>query len=281
LWLHVWVLWALAVAPLIDLVRRHPEFLIANELDRGRLVALLGVVLVLAPLPLVVAAWRSRASAGRLPTVLLAVPSLLVGLTLGQRLAMGALPLAAILAGTLCLLYARRPAVRRYLTWLGLVACVAPLHLLLDPAVRRVGAGHAIDPRASGRPATGGTPVVILLLDELPVTTLLSDSGTLDRRRFPNLARLADRAHWFEDVVAVDPSTPRAVAGILAGAPLAEGELPIAADLPINLFTLLAPTHRISAYEPVTRLCPSSLNGLTNRTRLLGGSSWLLDVAIL
>ena len=287
LWWHVWVLSALAAAPVLDVLRGHPEFLIANDFDRWRLAAAIALLLIVLPAPLLIAAWTQRRTGSSWPAVLLLPGSAVICLLLWQRLssvsgaaAAATLAVLAVLAVlTLLWSYPRHGTVRRFLGWLGLVAIVAPVQLTLDPAVRRVVA--STDQQT---PATLGAslpPVVILVLDELPITTLLDVDGAVDRRRFPNLARLASHAHWFENMQTVDGSTPRAVTALLTGSRLPDGLLPIARDRPRNLFTLLAPHARISAFEPVTRLCPVELNALANDARILGASSWLLDVAVL
>jgi len=227
-----------------------------------------------------VPAWWLRSATGRWPAILLAPPVLAIGLYLGGVLGLelGRIVPALVLATAVCWSYSRHAAFRRYLSWLAIAVLVAPLHLLLDPAVRRVtmrGASGATGGAAGWRP-----PVVMLLLDELPLATLLDSNGMLDRRRFPNLASLADQAHWFTDLRSVDTATERAVPALLTGRLPAEGAQPVVADQPVNLFTLLAPHYRIAASESVSRLCPPELNGLAKDDRILGGGSWLIDVAV-
>lgn len=281
LWWHSWTLSALAAAPVIDIIRRDPAFMLANEFGPLQLLLLLVVLTVAAPLPLMSVAWMLRSSSSGWPTLVLAPPAFAIGLYFGDRLGLelgGLLP-AAVFAGLICWSYARKVAVRRYMGWLALVALLAPLHLLFDSSVRR--ATSPTEFKAATR--VGGEsrpPVVVLLLDELPTATLLDAKGAIDQRRFPSLASLADQAHWFPNFRSTDPATGRAVPALLAGKIPPPGSLAIARDLPDNLFTLLAPHYRISASESGSRLCPADLNSLVRGSRLLGAGSWLIDVGV-
>lgn len=285
LWWHCWTLCALAVAPVIDVVRRDPAFLLANDFGPARLLALLAALLLVAPLPLVVIAYRLRDSTHPWAPAVLAPPTLALGLYLGGRagLELARLLPAALLAVAVYWAYRRAPLFRRYLGWLALVALVAPLQMLGDSRVHRVvwPDGRFMVERAGG---SARPPIAILLLDELPVSSLIDASdpaGGIDRRRFPHLAALADTAHWFTDYRSTDGATERAVAGLLSGRPLPEGALPVARDVPRNLFTLLAPHYRLFASETVTRLCPRDLNARTRQAGPLGAYSWLADTGTL
>jgi hypothetical protein len=273
--LHLWTAWALVAAPLVNALAMNPEFLVAHDIGLPRLAALLLIGLVLVPLPWVALALLSTSGARWRPWLLLP-PLVLLGLSgaisAGCGLAAG--PIGLAFAALALTAYVRSPAVRRYFTWLAPIALVAPAMLLgrLDQL--------ATSPAqlTADRQTANGAPTVVLILDELPITSLLDDRGVLDARRFPRLAALAETAHWFDNVLSVDSSTPKAVSALLTGAQLVKGQLPTARDLPRNLFTLLAPTHEIAALEPVTRLCPPALNQIRR-----GGQSereWLRDTAI-
>ncbi len=281
LWLHVWGAWALAIAPVLDVLRQHPEFLIANDFDSWRIAGLLCALLVILPAPWVAWAWFRRHSGGRLPVLLLAPPLLLIGLIVAGRFSAGWGGSAAASAGAALFvwLYSTRPGIRQYASLLVSIGFVAPALLLIDPSVRRLAArSGGVDLGAADDLAP---PIVVVVLDELPITTLLNDDGALDRRRFPHLSELAERSHWFENTSSVDPATAQAVSALLAGRRTQPGELPIWRDLPDNLFTLLARRYRISAVEPVTRLCPVELNRFTAGQRPTGRFSSFTDVAVI
>lgn len=278
--LHVWTVWALAWAPACDLIARHPQFLVANDLGPARLVVVLAAVLLVLPLPLVAAAavLRARPTAGPL---LLSPGVALLTCALTRRWLPGWWPLAAAVAVTTIVIvaYRRRAAVRRYFDALAPVALVAPALLLWSSSGR---------PAAAERAASGALPegastvrsIVVVVLDELPITTLLDDDGRLDGRRFPALSRLAATATWYDDVVSVASDTAPAVGALLTGRRLDSDQPASWRHLPDNLFTLLAPRYRIHALEPVTRLCPIELNRSVRARRRLGDWSVLADVAV-
>src|SRR6185437_1025081 len=103
------------------------------------------------------------------------------------------------------------------------------------------------------------TPILHVILDELPVTTVVGSDGRLDARRFPNLARLARDATWYRHATTVADNTLEAVPLQLTGLMPHVGDLPTSADHPRNLFTLFGRSHRMLAAEPVTDLCPRRL----------------------
>ncbi|MCZ6507846.1 MAG: sulfatase-like hydrolase/transferase [Acidobacteria bacterium] len=275
--LHVWALWVLAAAPVLNLLRHYPEFFIAHDAAAGQILGFVALLVAGLPLPWVLLACLLRAKA--IAWILVLPPLAVVGLQIGMAAGLGAGSLlgAAALVLSAGWAYRRQESVRRYFSWLALVALVAPAGFLADPAIRRLWLPQP-DPPNLGQAVTAGAPTIVVVLDELPVATLLDADGALDRRRFPNLAGLADQAHWFDNVVSVDSSTPKALSAILTGRRLAPGQLPQASDLPISLFRLLAPGYRVTALEPVTRICPPEINHLAEHD--LGQPDLLADAAI-
>ena len=155
----------------------------------------------------------------------------------------------------------RGEVVKRALRYVAVLpAVVVAVFLFTDPVAEIVLAadGDADAAAAIARPA----PIVMVVLDELPLTSLLDDAGTIDARQFPNLARLADDATLYRNHTSVAPSTPQAVPAILTGRyPDSGDRLPISAAYPENLFSLLGPDYRHNVFESSTRLCPESLCG--------------------
>lgn len=189
----------------------------------------------------------------------LATVALLVGLTAVQvAKALGAGPVVALIASVLAALlltwaYQRYAAVATWAQFTAVLPVAAVLlflfasptgDLLWSPA-----AGAADGPNDH-------PPVVVLVLDELPTLSLLDDEGRIDRVRFPNLAALADDATWYRRFSSVAPSTQYAVPAALTGNPPREVR-PLWTNYPDNVFSLLAPTHDLVAFETATKLCGS------------------------
>jgi hypothetical protein len=169
----------------------------------------------------------------------------------GIPLVVGAL-LVGVVAGAA---YQRSRAVPLWLAF----AAVAPLGFLVlfltsSSTARLLSADEALPDVEVGAPA----PVVMLVLDELPMSSLLDADRTIDRDLFPNLAALADDSHWFRNTTTVSTSTWHAVPAIATGQLPADDSLPITDSHPDSLFTLLGSTYDMHVTESNTRLCPSS-----------------------
>jgi hypothetical protein len=101
--------------------------------------------------------------------------------------------------------------------------------------------------------------VVMVVFDELPVTSLMGPDEQIDADRYPAFARVADEAIWFRGATAVHDSTALAVPAILEGRYPRVGLGSDYGSHPRNLFTLLAPRYELHVSEEATGLCPPSL----------------------
>ena len=271
---------SLAIAqPVYDLLRRTPEFFAIRQLSMTDVLALVALLAVGPALALSVPAIAARfcRPAWIRPTV--AGPAgLLAGAIVLQAARGLSAPLAAILGAAACAVaigaYIRLPAIRLLASILAIAAIVAPAILVLDGDVRRSLSS------SSGQIATHATgaraPVVLVVFDEWSVISILDGEGGIDRQRLPNLARLADRATWYPNATAASNMTNQAVPAVLTGLRPGPEQLPIGEDHPINLFTLLAPSHDLFAMEPVTSLCPPGLNLFEQRRPAFGRRLGLL-----
>ena len=145
-------------------------------------------------------------------------------------------------------LWARFTAILPVLS-VGAFLVASPTSAILQPSVRELSS----DADGGARPS-----VLFLVLDELPTASLLDADGGIDRARFPNLASLADDGTWYRNHTAAATTTAQAIPSILTGNGPRDGA-PLAATYPDNLFTLLAPTHRLQVSESLTAMCPTRL----------------------
>jgi hypothetical protein len=264
--LHLGALWALAFAqPLLDLLGRNAQFFVARgstALD----ILLLASAYTLAP-PLVGAAlvWglgRIRPALGwaaMLVLVALIVAALLLP-PAGDALAGSAvaIPMAIVLGAGAAALYARAAAVRSFVS----VLSPAPLIVLLLFLVLSPVRGLLVPSEASGAvtgPSRSSTPIVHVVLDELPQTTLADAEGRIDAELFPNFARLARESTWYRNATTVDDLTTEAVPAQLTGEQPQQGSLPTTRDHPRSLFTLFERSHAFTVVEPITDVCPTRL----------------------
>ena len=120
-----------------------------------------------------------------------------------------------------------------------------------------------VEPARAARP-----PVVMIVLDELPVDSLLGADGEIDARRFPNFARLASLSTWFPNAQSVYDGTEKAVPALLAGTNPGPGLGSTWRDHPRSVFTYLGRLgYEMHVREEVTTVCPPRL---CRRTRNYG-----------
>ena len=159
-------------------------------------------------------------------------------------------------------LYASLPWPRLWLRFLTPAPLVfALLFLLVSPTSALV-----LPARAASAPgpttvaaATGDRPpVVMILFDEFPLSSLLDAEGRIDRRVYPNFAALADESTWYRNATGVAGYTPWAMPAMLTGNYPAEARAPSWTAYPDNLFTLLDGSYDLKVYETISQLCPPS-----------------------
>jgi hypothetical protein len=260
---HVAALWTFAVVqPLFQLLERYPEFFAARGAS-GAEIALLAVgVALLPPVLLMGLEWVVGLVDRRLGWALqLAYVGVLVAAIVLQAAPPHAAPtllaVAAATGGAAMWGYARSAASRSLLSVLSPAIVVSVLVFLLfsnvTPLVLASGGG--------GETAAGDEhpPVVLVIFDEFPVHSLMGADGRIDARRFPNFARLAADSTWYRDTASVDQDTPYAVPAILDGRLPRRERLPVAADHPHNIFTLLAGRYELHVREDATALCSQAL----------------------
>jgi hypothetical protein len=268
--LHLFALCAFAIAqPLLDLLGRQPEFFVSRGSGALEILLLLAGLLALPPLCLVALLWLARALSRRLEwglgLVLVAVlvaasalPPLLRRAVIPDAAAV-ALALGAGIAGAA--LYATRKAARDLTSALAFAPAVFAAIFLLGTDVRKlVFSTDAV--AASSARVRGDVPIVFVIFDELPLSSLLGANGAIDSIRFPAFAAFAERSTWFRGVSAVSTRTNYAVPAILTGRyPPLERRLPIRADYPENLFSLLDGAYQLEVIETETQLCARPLRG--------------------
>ncbi len=260
------VVYAFAIAqPLLDLLGRNAEFFVARRSPASDVIATALIVAVLIPgvLALVVAGVsRLHAPTG---TVLHWIVLTVLGGVLAVQI-FNHTPIAdltgwiqvvlALAFGVLLTLAFYRLSALRWVFRFGAITplLIVALFLFASPVSKLLfgSPAEALGAVAVAKPA----PVVMLVFDEFPVASLMDANGDLQRDLYPNFARLADEGTWYRNATGVQQQTMQALPAILTGVDPPPDKLPMAADYPNSLFTLLADSYDITAYEPVTELCP-------------------------
>lgn len=254
--------------PLLDVLGRSPDFFLFHRATRAEVLALLGLVtlvptgaLALLGVASRLAGHRIRAATHRLTlALLLTVLAVQVGRELTPLRGVP-LVLAAGAAGAAGVAAHRRwsaPGRVLRLAAVGPLLFVA-LFVLVSPASVVVlprggdGAGPGVAAGPGGHP-----PVVLLVLDELPLVSLLGPDGRVDADRFPHFAELAGGSTWYRNATGVSGWTPYALPALLTGRYPARPDAPHYAYHPDNLFTAFGGRYDVRAQESITRLCPPS-----------------------
>lgn len=266
--------------PVLDLLRAAPDFLVAHQARPSGILALALVLSLLLPAVVAVVVWivwRIHARAGRiLETVVAAAAfALMVMLALarwesidGRILIALALLSGAAAAGA----YARWAGVRTFTTALapGLVAF--PLIFFLNPGIKSLMAPP--DARAQSASAST-TPVVMVVFDQFPLTSLLGPGNTIDRAAYPAFAELAGGSTWYRNATTVSDYTRWALPAILTGREPVPSGLPVAAHHPASLFTMLGASHRMHVFEPITAMCPREICAVNDQSL----AAWMRGMA--
>jgi len=273
--LHVFALSGLVVAqPVYYWLSRQPEFLVAHGV--GALEAVLLVVLLSFVFPVlllvVVMVWRILG-----PRALLACQVFSIGVLVGL-FGLHAVPVTSgwalwvvfsvfMIAGLA--FYWRQAFFRRLLSYAVVPAIIFPFVFLLADPVRSLafaGQARAMDVAGLG----GGTeqeqekalssPVLLVIFDELAMSSLENAEGEINQELFPNFARLADTSVWFPRAATIYKGTPPSIIALMTGS-IPDTTLSRNAhwnQYPKNLFTWASALYggNVDANELWTNLCP-------------------------
>lgn len=269
--LHLVVLWSFAVVqPLFAELERSAEFFVARDNTSSDILLFAFALVLVPPAAMMLVELAARAIGEPLGR---AVHLTFVGL-LGAVFAIGLfkrllpdtsavlLPAAALAGAGIAVAYVRSGGVRLVITVLAVAPVVFLAGFLLFSPVSQLVTGKQSGGVASA--ATGDTPVVLVIFDELPTMSLMSAQRRIDADRVPSFAQLASSSTWYRNATTVADGTFVAVPAILTGrAPAAR--LPTSRSYPDSIFTLVGKRYDIHALEPITHVCPTALCGARKR----------------
>ena len=98
--------------------------------------------------------------------------------------------------------------------------------------------------------------VLMIVFDEAMLSPLLRTDGTINRKRFPGFAALADSSTWYRNMMGTAQRTTEAVPSILDGTWPTLKNYPVLRDHPNNLFTYMQGRKELDVYQAITKLCP-------------------------
>ncbi|PZG14051.1 sulfatase, partial [Micromonospora craterilacus] len=252
--------------PLLDVLGRSPDFFLFHRADRREILLLVALITVLPTVALgllgLVSGLAGRAGRTATHTLLVGLLTAALAVQVGRHVTpLRGVPLlvaAAAVGAAGVVAYRRWRAPGRVLRLAGVGPLVfVGLFLFVSPTA------PVVLPRGDGGAAGTATgnlhpPVVMLILDELPLVSLLGPDGRIDAARFPHFAELAAGSTWYRNATGVSGWTPYALPAMLTGRYPAEAVAPHYSHYPDNLFTAFGGLYDIRAEESITRLCPPS-----------------------
>ena len=248
-------------APLLDLYGRNPEVFVANRTDPFEIV-LFGLIVTLTipllSLGILVAVRRVSERAQEISyQVIVIILALAAGLVVGRQVfpesTLGAVINAVVVAAVVLGLH-------RWMRGLLVVLAAAlPVVLVLfvsTSASARLVWSEPDVPDTAGTDIRAPAPVVLIQLDEFPVSSLMNQEGGINEALFPNFARLANEGTWYRNAFSSSIATTQSVPAILTGRLGEKGLSPSSVDHPNNLFTLLEGAYEMHVIEWVAEMCP-------------------------
>ena len=285
--------------PLLDILGHNPEFFTVRRSTSVQIV-LFALALILVP-PAVLLAVEllvgiaSRAASEIVHLVFIAALVAVIGLhAFANRTTLsgvGVLVLAAAVGALGAVLYSRIPAVGSFLTVLAPAPFIFLALFLFDSGASKL--VFVNNPKVQERHVSSTTPVVLIVFDEFAPVALMNRDEKIDADRYPNFAALANQSTWFRSATTVQWLTEVAVPAVLTGIlPKNTGRklLPIYADHPDNIFTLLGGSYRVRAVESITQLCPvkickevrgASPSAVSDTTRSLASDAGIVYLHLL
>lgn len=281
--ISVWVLFTFAVGqPLLDLVGGNPEFFLARAAPAMDIVLVAISVLFFIPGLLALLIIGARALHPTFGAMVHAIAFTVVAaalvVSIMQRTPAASLAVWAQIAigliagGGLWIVYVRSTLLRMSVRF----AAIGPfvflfVFLMWSPTSQLLWASGPID-QAAGVEVANPVPIVMLVFDEFPVASLIDSEGNIQESAYPSFARLARDGVWFRNAVGIEQQTEHAMPAILTGRHPEDREaIPMTADYPLSLFSLLSDTYDIRGVESVTELCPDY--ACSNQTRIVSPAS--------
>lgn len=266
--LELFAIAGLAVTqPVLDLLSKNVSIFVTRRASAFQ-VLLLAVVIAVVPAAV---AWTLEVVVGAaVPRLRRWLHALLIagfaGLVVEQATKKGTDfgPAALVVVGLLgamvaAVLVLRSSSSRMFLRYLA-VAPVLFLALFVFAApVAAVISGDQAE-SVAGTSIKNPKRVVMIVMDELPLESLLDGTGKIDAELYPNFAALAGTSTWYRNDTSVAPFTEQAVPALLTGNyPSDPGTVPIASEYPDSIFRLLGGAYRMNVHESITHLCAGAV----------------------
>jgi hypothetical protein len=270
--LHILILFSLSVAwPLFEQVSQSPEFLIARRAGFVDLILLVISLILIIPGLCTASIWLIKRWNHRIGDVLHFIALLLLFFALILIPFNRNFDFSWVFSISICMIaallmvigYQRYSSVRTFTSFLAPALVIVPCVFLMHDSISKLIIQKKVSfPQIAIK---SSTPVVLVVFDEFPLTSILKDQETIDARLYPNFASLSKTMTWYRNATTVTDFTSYAIPSILTGRFPRADDLPIIYDHPANLFTALGYNYDLIAIEEGERLLPAEFDQLKKK----------------
>jgi hypothetical protein len=262
--IQVFGLTSLGIAqPLLDLLRRNPEFFIARRSHPVDIFLLPIILCVVVPALLFLLILLARKINPRLGEIVryctIAILLFLALMPLFKHFETIpfwiSIPATAAIATCITIL-SNKGIVRTFLLFLIPAVVIVPSLFLFSSGIQKLLSRNVSSPAPFVK-IQADAPVIMIVLDELPTASLMDTNQNIDAGLFPNFARIQQQSTWFRKATTVADDTIRSVPAILTGR-YPDSPLLDESDYQQNAFTLLQGAYDLRVFESGTDLCRSS-----------------------
>jgi hypothetical protein len=264
---HFFVLAGLALSPLYGVLSKEPNFFLAHNSEPIDFIMLIGMVSFV--FPLVIASGLTlllyffssyKVLAVRIFMAFFAALVLLpfVKRLTGESLS-GTFFVVGFLGVVFSYFYGKLLAPKIFLNYISPAIIVLPILFIFEPKIFVLAVPEYSETDYPTISIPSETPVVFILFDEFPLSSLLNEDLKIDQQAFPNFHRLAGKAHWFRNASSSYAFTGHSIRSIFTGNRQDNSRFGTYKYFPNNLFTLLGHDYQVEAYESALRLCPPNI----------------------
>jgi hypothetical protein len=264
---HIFVLAGLGLSPLYGVLSKEPNFFLAHNSDPNDFIVLIGVVSFVFPLVIAsgVTLFLCFFSSYKVLVVRFFVAFLaaLVLLPFVKKLTGESISGSFIVVGFLgvvfSVFYGKLLAPKLFLNYISPALIMFPVLFFFEPKIFVLAVPEYSETDYPTISIPSEIPVVFILFDEFPLSSLLNENLGIDQQAFPNFHRLASKAHWFRNASSSYAFTGHSIRSIFTGKRQDNSRFGTYKYFPNNLFTLLGHDYKVEAHESALRLCPPNI----------------------
>ena len=265
LYLIFLALYSLAfLQPLLSALGDSATFFVAHKAAKAEVLTFTLLATLLVPIIVGIIGLGLRLFDKKINAIFLSVIILVLGFLFGLTLFKGAFGFSPYLTVAIALLFSvillfgikKIELLRTILIFSSVSIVIVNIYFLKFTQVSEIITDGKVNQKIQ-LPIDHPKPVVFIVFDEFNPVGLLDENMNIDRVRFPNFHKLAEKSTWYPNASSVHVQSFKAVPAILTGLTPPDGDpLPSTRSYPDNIFTLLGDSYEFNVLETFTALCP-------------------------